>query len=83
MTVTETRVFKTKGDTSLKAFANVTFDQMFVIRGIKVIEGRNGKFIAFPDRKDKKGEYKDICHPINSECRKIIQDAVLKAYEEA
>jgi hypothetical protein len=35
-----------------------------------------------PSRKTKKGEYKDIAHPINSEFRKIIQEKILQEYSK-
>ena len=83
MQVTEVRVYKTQKNTPLKAFVNVTLDNAFAIHGVKVIEGRNGIFVGFPNRKDKNGDFRDICHPINSEARQVIADAVLKAFNEA
>lgn len=54
MEITETRVFlKDSPDKKLKAYATVTFDNAFVVRNIKVIEGTNGLFIAMPSRKVK------------------------------
>ncbi len=54
MKITEVRVFSKEGqDKKLKAYATVTFDQSFVIRNIKVIQGSNGVFIAMPSRKMK------------------------------
>lgn len=35
----------------LKAFCSVTFDNQFVIRDLKVIEGADGFFVAMPSRK--------------------------------
>jgi stage V sporulation protein G len=52
MEITEVRVFLKEGiDKKLKAYATVTFDNAFVVRNIKVIEGANGLFIAMPSRK--------------------------------
>jgi len=52
MEITEVRVFlKDSPDKKLKAYATVTFDNAFVVRNIKVIEGNNGVFIAMPSRK--------------------------------
>lgn len=51
MKITEIRVFlkeKTSGDGKLKAFATVTFDSVFVVRDLKVIEGKTGRFVAMP-----------------------------------
>jgi stage V sporulation protein G len=54
MEITEVRVFlKDSPDKKLKAYATVTFDNAFVVRNIKVIEGSSGLFIAMPSRKIK------------------------------
>ncbi|MDP2939621.1 MAG: septation protein SpoVG family protein [Candidatus Omnitrophota bacterium] len=52
MEITEVRIFLKEGiDKKLKAYATVTFDNAFVVRNIKVIEGSSGLFIAMPSRK--------------------------------
>jgi len=54
MEITEVRIFlKDSPDKKLKAYATVTFDNAFVVRNIKVIEGNSGLFIAMPSRKIK------------------------------
>jgi len=54
MDITEVRVvLKDSPDKKLKAYATVTFDNAFVVRNIKVIEGTAGYFIAMPSRKVK------------------------------
>ena len=54
MEITEIRVFLKEGqDKKLKAYTTVTFDNVFVVRNIKVIQGSNGLFIAMPSRKAK------------------------------
>ncbi len=100
----------------LQAFCSVTFDDAFVVRDLKIIEGTKGSFVAMPSRKltdrcpgcgsknhlrarycnqcgskldedratrDADGRVKlhaDIAHPINSACREVIQNAILKAF---
>ena len=52
MEITEARVIlKDSPDKKLKAYVTVTFDNTFVVRNIKVIEGTAGLFIAMPSRK--------------------------------
>jgi stage V sporulation protein G len=54
MEITEIRVFPKEGqDKKLKAYVTVTFDDVFVVRNIKVIQGSNALFIAMPSRKVK------------------------------
>ena len=70
-----------KDDSKLKAVASITIDDCFVIHDIKVIDGTDGYFAAMPSRKTSDGEYKDIAHPINSEMRQTVIDAVLEAFK--
>ena len=52
MKITEVRIFPTESrDGKLKAFATVTFDDWFVVRNVKIIQGNNGLFVAMPSRK--------------------------------
>lgn len=54
MEITEVRIIlKDVQDKKLKAYATVTFDNVFVVRDIKVIQGGSGLFIAMPSRKVK------------------------------
>ena len=69
-------------DDKLKAFASMTFNDAFVIRGLKIIEGTNGMFVAMPSRKRPDGTYQDIAHPINNDSRKFIEDRILDEYEK-
>ncbi len=66
----------------LKAFASVTFDNCFVVRNMKVVQGNKGVFLCMPSRKLADGTHKDMVHPITQEFRKYLEDNVLKAYEE-
>ncbi len=68
-------------DGKLKAYVDITFDECFVIHGLKIIEGQNGLFVAMPSRKMPNGEYKDIVHPVTSELRIELTNEILKEYE--
>lgn len=118
MRITEVRIKLTEEtDDRLQAFCSVTFDDSFVVRDLKIIEGTNGPFVAMPSRKltahcprcgsknhlranycnqcggkqdadravrDSEGRaklYADIAHPINSECREMIQKRVVADYQ--
>lgn len=83
MKITDVRVRMVSKDEKLKAVASVTFDECFVVHDIKVISGRDGLFISMPSRKTPEGEYKDIVHPINTETREMIREAILAEYEKA
>ena len=82
MKITDIRIRRVGTDGKLKAYVTVTFDDCFVVHNIKVIEGKNGAFIAMPSRKTKTGEYKDVAHPINSEFRSELQEEILSSFEK-
>lgn len=80
MEITEVRI-TLKNEEKLKAFASITFDDSFVVRGLKVISGSQGYFVSMPSRRRKDGTFQDLAHPINNDLRKIIEDTVLDAFE--
>ena len=84
MNISEVRIrFVKKDDSKLKAVASITIDDCFVVHDIKVIDGTDGLFIAMPSRKTSDGEFKDIAHPLNTETREALKNAILNAYADA
>jgi stage V sporulation protein G len=117
MEITEVRIkLMEDSDDRLQAFCSITFDNCFVVRDLKIIDGTNGPFVAMPSRKltrhcqqcgsknhlkaqycnqcgarqhedrtlrDAEGRaklYADIAHPINSQCREMIQSRVIAEF---
>src|SRR5262245_21413563 len=117
MEITEVRIkLMVDSDDRLQGFCSVTFDNCFVVRDLKIIDGTNGPFVAMPSRKltshchqcgtknhlraqfcnqcgarlredravrDSEGRaklYADIAHPINSQCREMIQNRVITEF---
>jgi stage V sporulation protein G len=80
MEITEITV-SIRDEDKLKAFVNVTFDDCFVVRGMKVIKGATGYFVSMPSRKMNDGTYRDIAHPITNEFREKVENAILEAYK--
>ncbi|MBD3165971.1 septation regulator SpoVG [bacterium] len=79
MQITEINI-NLRNEEKLKAFVNITFDDVFVVRGLKVIEGGQGLFVCMPSRKLPDGTYKDIAHPINNDFRNDIEELILQVY---
>lgn len=82
MEITDVRVYLSSRKGPTKAYANLTFDEVFVIRSIKVVEGKNGIFVSMPSRKLRDGDFQDICFPITAEFREEIQAEVIDCYEK-
>lgn len=79
--ITEIRI-TLRDDNKLKGFASITLDDAFVVRGLKIIEGASGPFIAMPSRKRKDGTFQDIAHPINMDTREWMEGQIIAAYKQ-
>ncbi len=79
MKITEVRV-SLREDEKLKAFISITLDGCFVVRGLKVIRGNKGLFVAMPSRRKPDGGYQDLCHPINAATRRWMEGEILEKY---
>lgn len=79
MKITEIRIFLkdgSVGDGKLKAFATITFDSMFVVRDLKIIEGKTGRFVAMPSVRMSMPCPK--CHKKNSMHSKFCNECGMK-----
>jgi len=81
MEITEITV-SIRDEDKLKAFVNVTFDNCFVVRGMKVIKSAGGYFVSMPSRRMGDGTYRDIAHPITNDFRSKIEQGILEKYKE-
>ena len=92
MEITSVKVKKEEREGSrMKGRASVLIDDGLAIHNIRIIEGKNGLFIAMPSTsrevENEEGEmvtvHRDTVHPINPEVRAMFEEAILKAYNEA
>ena len=82
MTITEVKVYPAKESGRLKAYATVVFDNCFIVRDLKIIEGHKGFFVSMPSRRRNDGTFRDIVHPLNAETRKLIEDGIINEYKQ-
>lgn len=70
-----------KNQANLKAICSVNFDNILVVHGIRLVDGKDGLFLSFPAviRDDK---FLDIVHPIDTDFRKQITKAIIDKYNE-
>ncbi|HBY56780.1 MAG TPA: stage V sporulation protein G [Candidatus Atribacteria bacterium] len=82
MEITDVRLRKIETEGKLRAYVSITFDDSFVVHDLRVIDGNKGMFVAMPSKRLPNGDHKDIAHPINTEIREKIQNAVLDVYRK-
>ncbi|MBP5323974.1 MAG: septation regulator SpoVG [Pseudobutyrivibrio sp.] len=81
MEITSIIIKRINKEGNLKALATITIDNAIAIHNIKIIEGKNGLFIAMPSRKSDQG-FIDFVHPINTETRNMMQNAILAEFDK-
>ncbi len=80
MEITDVNIYVVNGE-KLKAYATVVFDDAFIVRDMKIINGNNGLFVAMPNKKTKDGTFRDVAHPLNKEMRNLIETSILNEYK--
>ena len=83
MQITDIKIRKLFDEGPMKAVVSVTFDSQLAVHDIKVIYARDRYFIVMPSRKNPDETYRDIVHPINAQFRATLEDAVIRAFEDA
>ena len=69
------------GKENLKAYADVVLDESIMIKGISVVDGKNGLFLNMPSRKGADGNYYDQVYPITKEFREELTKSVIDEYQ--
>ena len=83
MNVSEVRLNLINSTTAVKAIGSFSLDDAFAVRGVRVMEDKNGKnFVAFPSREKQDGSYEDIAFPLSKELYADITGAILKEYQQ-
>lgn len=70
------------GNSKTKAFIELCLDDILVIKGMTLIEGKNGLFLSMPSSKGKDGKYYDSVYSLDKDFFKSLQDACIKRYED-
>ncbi len=63
------------------ADASVSLDGCFAIRGVRIVSGSKGPFVAMPSYKSG-DQYRDVCFPCTKEFKQEFDRAVLDAYQQ-
>ncbi|MBU1113255.1 MAG: SpoVG family protein [Candidatus Omnitrophica bacterium] len=77
------RLHKLEGDGPTKAFCDLAISDEFLVKGFRVVEGKNGLFVGLPRQATKNGKWFDQVLPLTDAARESINEAVLAAYEDS
>jgi stage V sporulation protein G len=81
--ISEVRINLNKGG-KIKAFAQVVLDGALLVGDIRVLEGKEGTvYVTMPARRLRNGSLRDIVHPLSTEARKRLEEAILGEYHRS
>lgn len=75
------RLHRFEGDSKTKAFVDVSIGD-FIVKGVRVVQGQKGLFLAMPQEKAKDGKWYNSFFPATKEARENLSEVVLAAYQE-
>jgi stage V sporulation protein G len=79
--LTVKRINRWDGEGTTKAFCDVAIAESFLVKGIRVVEGKKGLFVSMPREQGKDGQWYGTFIPLNKEAHQKISEAVLAAYQ--
>ena len=77
------RMVRFDGEGSLKAFCDLSVGHQFLIKGIRVVEGKKGLFVSMPRQQGKDAKWYDSVVTLTTEVRNDVGRVVLEAYQQA
>lgn len=75
------RLHRFEGESKIKAFVDIAIGE-FVVKGLRVVEGEKGIFLAMPQEKSKDGKWYNIFYPKTKEAKQSLAELVLAEYKQ-
>ena len=85
MTITAVKIYpfdSGEPDSSMRAYADVTFNDVILIKGFRVLTSKTGGlFVGFPSQKSKDGQFRDTVEFKSEELKSKLRSAILEAFK--
>jgi stage V sporulation protein G len=75
------RIYRLDSDSALKGFADISIAGSFIIKGLRIVSGKNGLFVGMPREQGKDGKWYNTIHLVNEALREKLANMVLAAFE--
>ena len=76
------KVHRVEGNNRIKAFVDISINDALLIKGLRIVEGKNGLFVSMPVEQGKNEKWYERVRCMNKDVREEIASAVLAAYSE-
>ncbi len=78
-----TRIHKFNTEGSTKAICDISISGQFLVKGFRIVEGKNGLFVGVPCEAGKDNKWYSSAFPLTAQARQLLNDSVLSAYRMA
>ena len=75
-------IYRFEGESSLKAFCDIIVSDSLLIKGLRIVEGRNGLFVRMPAKQGKDGKWYESIRPMTQEIRDMLNETIIAAFNE-
>ena len=76
------RMTKLDNGSKVKAFCDLVFGDLFLIKGFRIVEGEKGFFVGMPQQRSMQGKWFNVFMPATNEIKAYIEEVILEAYKE-
>ena len=76
------RLVRFDGNGSVKAYCDVVIGGAFLLKGLRVVEGKNGQFVSMPRQQGKDGKWWDSITILTKAAKEEINHVILAAYQQ-
>ncbi|MFH1877491.1 MAG: SpoVG family protein [Candidatus Omnitrophota bacterium] len=76
------RIHLLNGEGATKAFCDILIYNTFIVKGLRVVNGKDGLFVSMPQEAGRDGEWYSTFYPVTKETYKILQEKLIEAYNE-
>ena len=82
MNITVERIYRSPDNGPLKAFVDLSINNILLIKGIRIIQGQKGLFVTMPQMQGKDKRWYDSIRCLGKEFKKQLDEGILSAYNK-
>ena len=76
------RMVRFDGEGTIKAVCDLVIDERFLIKGLRVVDGKRGVFVSMPRQQGKDQQWYDSVVALTQEAKEEVGKVVLEAYQQ-
>ncbi|MFH1846972.1 MAG: septation protein SpoVG family protein [Candidatus Omnitrophota bacterium] len=76
------RIFPFEGNTPTKAFFDLLILDTFIVKGLRIVQGKEGLFVSMPQQKGRDGKWYNTFLTLSKDTHKEVERLALEEYRE-